>query len=83
MSQPMRLYSEKLLGFDHNNCTIPKCRASTEPSTGWIEKTSENPARWSMEFECPLHGAGWVSGGEWQVLIDEVLRDNGIEPATR
>ena len=82
MPEPMRIYSDKLLGYDRNNCTVPHCRASTEPSTGWIEESSRDPARcWRMEFECPLHGVALAGGGQWQVLIDSVLRDHGIDPS--
>ena len=81
MPQPMRIHSDKLLGYDRNNCTVPHCRASTEPSTGWIEESGENPARWRMEFMCPLHGVALAGGGQWQVLIDAVLRDHGIDPS--
>ena len=72
-----RRYSERLVGFENPNCTIPKCR-STMRSTGWLEQDANfQPPLWFMEFLCPEHGPQWVGGGEWQARIDDALRESG------
>jgi hypothetical protein len=67
-----RVYSASLLGVEGPECTIPKCAARGRTTgTGWLE---QHAFGWRMEFDCPLHGTLYATGGVWTAMIERVLK---------
>jgi hypothetical protein len=70
------LYSEKLRGFEHANCTTAGCRVRASVSTG---RFSYGRGQWWLEVKCPEHGCYWARKDEWFPLIVEALDESSAD----
>ena len=78
-----RVFATRLAGLPGEDCPIPKCSAPTVngrvPCTGWLEYRAQPWHCWMMESACPDHGPGLSRGGPTWLVVEEVMKEMGLE----